>query len=558
MRRAALVCLWIACSTGCDDPDDPDAGAPGPDANGADAGSDAGPPPLPDAGPLEEVTWPTMGSITDDDGEGSFRFGAASAATQIEDMNPDVDWYVWTQPPPEGLGRGTEAIADAVRGFSLATEDIDLMTEMNLDAYRFSVEWARVEPQRDVVSEEALAHYDGFLDALVAADIRPMITVHHFSNPLWVDDPRRVAAMEACDAPSDEWLCGWADPVGAPLIIEEIGEHAFLLAERYGDRVDEWATFNEPVNYLFASHGAGQMFPPGRELLFSDFDAFLEVVRNFIRAHEAMREAIERCDTVDADGNGDNASVGLTLSIVDWVPARTAAPSTLDADVAAADKLRYIYHFLVVDSIVNGTFDADFDGEAEESHPEWQSDLEWLGVQYYARLGVTSNPAILPRVRLTPCFPPLGEGTACMEAQDPTHWIPEMRYEYWAPGLSTILLEYADRYPTLPLLVTEAGIATHVGARRAENVVRTLEQIHLARVNGADVRGYYHWSLTDNFEWAEGYGPAFGLYRVDRTGAYPRTATEGATVLGDIAGARRLTIDQRTTYGGLGPMTPEE
>ena len=133
-----------------------------------------------------------------------------------------------------------------------------------------------------------------------------------------------------------------------------------------------------------------------------------------------------------------------------------------------------------------------------------------------------------------------------------------MRYEYWAPGLATILGEFAARYDGLPLTVTEAGIATHVGRRRAENVVRTLEQIEVARQAGADVRGYYHWSLTDNFEWAEGYGPQFGLYSVDRTGDYPRTATEGATVLGEIAGARTLTVAQRETYGGLGPMTPEE
>ncbi|MEZ4335392.1 MAG: family 1 glycosylhydrolase [Sandaracinaceae bacterium] len=555
MRRLAWCALLL--SLGCEDPMTPtDAGS---DGGADDAGVDAGPV-LPDAGPVEDVDWPAMGPVGGSAGMGSFRFGASSAATQIEDMNPDVDWYVWTQPPPEGMGRGEDPIADAVRGYSLATDDIDLVTEMGLDSYRFSMEWARIEPRRDEVNEEALAHYDAFLDALEAASIRPMVTVHHFSNPLWVDDPRRVSAFETCPAtgPTDAWLCGWVDPNGAPLIIEEIAEHACLLGQRFGDRVDEWATFNEPVNYLFASHGAGQVFPPGRELLFSDFDAFLEVVRNFIRAHEAMREALERCDTVDADGDGDAASVGLTLSIVDWEPARNGVPSTNARDVEAARRMRYVYHFLLIDSILNGTFDADLDQDAEESHPEWQSRLEWLGVQYYSRLGVTTQPAILPVVDLTPCFPPLGVGTACMDAEDPTHWVPEMRYEYYEPGLATILLEYAERYPGLPLTVTEAGIATNVGRRRAENVVRTLEQIDHARRQGADVRGYYHWSLTDNFEWAEGYGPHFGLYRVDRTGAYPRAATEGATVLGEIAAARRLTIAQREAYGGLGPMTPEE
>ncbi|MBX3273046.1 MAG: glycoside hydrolase family 1 protein [Sandaracinaceae bacterium] len=553
MRRSSPILTALAFSIACDGAAPSDAGL---DAALADAGTD-GARPRPDAGPVEDVEWPAMGPIAAASGAGSFRFGAASAATQIEDMNPLVDWYVWTQPPPEGMGRGREPIGDAVRGYSLATDDIAIMQAMNLDTYRFSVEWARVEPRRDEVSEEALAHYGAFLDALVAADIRPNVTVHHFSAPLWVDDPRRVAGGCPASGPSDEWLCGWGDPVGAPQIIEEIAEHACLLGQRFGDRVDDWATFNEPVNYLFASHGAAQ-FPPGRELLFSDLPRFLEVVRNFIRAHEAIREALERCDTVDVDGDGDAASVGITLSIVDWVPARNGLPSEIDADVEAAQRIRYVYHYLLVDSVLNGTFDADFDGVAEESHPEWRSSLEWLGVQYYARLGVTARPATLPGVALTPCFPPLGVGTACLEPEDPTHYVPEMRYEYYAPGLATILLEYAARYPSLPLTVSEAGIATHVGRRRAENVVRTLEQIHHARRMGADVRGYYHWSLTDNFEWAEGYGPRFGLYHVDRTGTYPRTPTEGATVLGEIAGARRLTIAQREAYGGLGPMTPEE
>ncbi|MEQ9075499.1 MAG: family 1 glycosylhydrolase [Sandaracinaceae bacterium] len=555
MTRTWLgVVLALVGAVGCDGGDAADAGL---DA-GLDGGRDAGRE-IPDTGPVEDVPWPAMGSLSAASGRDGFRFGAASAATQIEDQNEDVDWSVWSQREPEGLGRGADPIGDAVRGFSLANEDVALLEEMSLDAYRFSVEWARVEPQRDVVSEEALAHYDTFLDTLSDRGIRPMITVHHFSNPLWVDDPRRVAAGDGCDAgPSDEWLCGWGHPEGAAMIIEEIAEHACLLATRYGDRVDEWATFNEPVNYLFASHGAGQFFPPGRELLFSDFEGFLEVVRNFLRAHAAMYEAIDRCDTVDADGDGDPASIGLTLSIVDWVPARSGAPSEVASDVEAAARMRYLYHFLVADSVLNGTFDADLDGEADETHADWADTLEWLGVQYYARLGVTSRPAVLTPVGLTPCFPPLGVGTACLEPEDPTHYVPEMRYEYWAPGLYTILMEYSERYETLPLIVSEAGIATHVGERRAENIVRNLEQVHFARRDGADVRGFYYWSLTDNFEWAEGYGPAFGLYSVDRSGDYPRAATLGASVLGDVASARTLGVGQRLMYGGNGPMTPEE
>lgn len=543
-----MVAFAMVVVAGCDDGSPVDAGM--------DGGVDAGP--APDAGPADPIVFGAIGSLTSSDGADGFRFGAASAATQIEDMNEHTDWYAWSQPPPEGLGRGTDPIGDAVRGFSLAQTDVDLIAAMNLDAYRFSVEWARVEPMRDQVDTTALDAYSAFVDALVAANVRPMVTLHHFSNPTWVDDPRRVADGDDCAAgPTDAFLCGWGHPVGGELIGDELAEHACEVATRLGDRVDEWGTFNEPVNYLFASYGAGQ-FPPGRQLLFTDFDAFMGVVRNVLRAHALMVEAIRTCDTIDADGDGRAADVGLTLSVVDWVPARTAMPSTRDADVQAAQRMRYVYHQLVVDALTEGTLDVDADGTGDEAHPEWQDTLDWLGVQYYSRLGVTAAPALLPVIRVTPCISPLGEGTACIPPADPTHWVPEMRYEYYEPGLSTILVEYAERYPGLPLVVTEAGIATDVGRRRAENVVRTLEQIQVARDRGADVRGYYHWSLIDNFEWAEGYGPHFGLYRVDRTGSYPRTATEGATVLGEIAAGRTVTMAHRETYGGLGPMTPEE
>src|SRR5690606_7665609 len=124
----------------------------------------------------------------------------------------------------------------------------------------FSVNWARIEPTRDALVESELAHYDSLIDALVAASIKPMVTLHHFSNPLWVDDPRRTEDCVA--APTDDDLCGWWHPEGADQIIEEMAELAGTLAARYGDRVDEWCTINEPINYVLAAYGMA-IFPPG-------------------------------------------------------------------------------------------------------------------------------------------------------------------------------------------------------------------------------------------------------------------------------------------------------
>jgi beta-glucosidase len=479
--------------------------------------------------------------------------GVATAAAQIEEDNSAADWWVYTLPEDEGgLGVG-EFVGDAVQGYARALDDVALVDEMNLDAYRFSVNWARMEPTRDNYDEAAFAHYDAVIDALVARGIKPMITIHHFSNPIWVDDPRVAECPPG--GPTDANLCGWGHPTGGPQVVAELAEFAGELARRYGDRVDEWVTINEPVNYMVASYML-TVFPPGRNLLFNGFDGFIEVVRNFLEAHVAAYDAIHASDTVDADGDGQEAVVGFTLNVIEWAPAVRNVVSDFESAVRARNSLHYVYNHLFPESIINGTFDTDYDGVSNETHDDWAGKLDFMGVQYYSRQGVTGSPGLIPTIMATPCFGDFDFGACVDPVFDESHCVPAMGYEYYEPGIYNLLTEYGRTYPDLPLTVTESGLATNVGRRRAEHIVRSLEQIEFARREGVDVRGYYHWSLMDNFEWAEGYEPRFGLYRVDTT-TYARTATDGAVLLGEIAGARRVTAEQRAEYGGTGPMTSE-
>ena len=338
------------------------------------------------------------------------------------------------------------------------------------------------------------------------------------------------------------------------MIIEELAEHAALLAQRYGGMVDDWATLNEPVNYAVASYAVGQ-FPPGRSLVFDTPDLFVNVIRNLIAAHVAVYDAIKTHDTVDADGDGVAAHVGLTLSVAEWAPARGNMSSDNPEDVAAAERIRYFYHEIFPRSILGGTFDPDVDGTGDEAQPDWEGKLDWLGVQYYFRAGVSAETPLVPILDLIPCAGGFDFGS-CLPTEDETWWVPSMHYEYWPEGLYKILSEMGQAFPELPMAVTEGGIATKNGARRADNIVRSLEGIAQAIDEGIDVRGYYHWSLMDNFEWLEGYEPQFGLYAVDLE-TYERTPTTGATVLGEIAAARAVSEALRETYGGMGPMHPE-
>jgi len=497
------------------------------------------------------IGYATIGSLGGDAGKGSWRFGVATAATQIEDMNTATDWYAWTLPTAQGgLGKGV-FVGDATRGYSKAMDDVALVKGLGVDSYRFSIEWARIEPVKDQIDEVAIAHYRAELEALEAMGIRPLVTVHHFSNPVWIADPRDPTCA---NGPTDTNMCGFGGP-GGPQIVEQVGAHAALLAQRFGDLVDEWGTVNEPINYLLAGYGIGY-FPPGKSGILSLQTTFGPVVRDYISLHAAIYKAIKANDTVDADGDGIAADVGYSMAVIDFEASRGNKPSTNAEDLAARDRITYLFHYLFVDATLTGSFDSDLDGVGDEPHPEWAGTVDWLGLQYYLRTGVSGDRPVLPApVSVTPCIGGFDIGS-CLPAPDPTYCVPKMGYEGYTDGIGDILIAFSKRYPALPLVVTEAGISTEVGTRRAENIVRNLESIERARAAGVDVRGYYHWSLTDNFEWAEGFVPRFGLFTVDYS-TYGRTESEGATVLREIATARELTSAQRKTYGGSGPMTPE-
>ncbi|MBA3541603.1 MAG: glycoside hydrolase family 1 protein, partial [Deltaproteobacteria bacterium] len=181
--------------------------------------------------PPVAIAWGDMGPLAGDAGRGGFRFGAASAATQIEDLNPRTDWWAWTAPEALGGMAKGEFVADAVQGYTRAMEDVGLVDQLGLDSYRFSIEWARIEPNRDEIDETAIAHYREQLLALKALGIRPLVTLHHFSNPVWVGDPR---AISCAAGPTDTNLCGYGSAGGAQ-IVEEMREHAALIGLRFGD-----------------------------------------------------------------------------------------------------------------------------------------------------------------------------------------------------------------------------------------------------------------------------------------------------------------------------------
>lgn len=288
---------------------------------------------------------------------------------------------------------------------------------------------------------------------------------------------------------------------------------------------------------------------------------FLKVIERYAEAHVAVYEAIKANDTVDADGDGVAAHVAYSAAAAKWVPARGGRISSLAEDIAAAQRMEYTFQVVFTQAFMDGWIDRNLNGveDAGEARPGWFGKLDFLGVQHYFRAGVTAGGLIkLPFVDAMPCIPGIPIADGCVEATHPSKCIPTMQYEFAEEGIYEILTSFSERWPHLPMVVSESGIATDVGKRRAEQIVRSLEQILRAKSEGVDVRGYYHWSLMDNFEWAEGYGPRFGLYRVDAAGGdYTRVATEAVGTLSDIARTRVLRDDDVQRLGGNGPLTPE-
>lgn len=479
-----------------------------------------------------------------------FVFGAAGAAHQIEGGNTNNIWSQF-ETLPQFEGRTRAPSGEAVRGWERYEEDSQLAADLHLDVYRLSIEWSRVEPERNVWDDAAWDHYRAVLESVTARGMRPMVTLHHFTEPIWTNDLRDP---DCAEGPSDQNLCGWTNPEMA----FEFAEFAHAAGSRLGDLVDEWSTFNEPNTYLIPGYVSGT-FAPGKVNLTADAIVanVLPVMKGMLDGHAAAAAELRLTDGIDADGDGAAVELSLT-NAMSWIePLDPANPD----DVAAAERIQALFGYAWPDAVVDGLFDHDLDGVPTEAHPEWAGTIDRLGYQYYFRFAVKAAPGFPPLDAL-PCDPVLlgalgltPESVGCPEP-DPAN-LTQMGYEHYPEGLRLLGEALVDRYPGLPLRITENGIATTSGRRRAESIVRHLEAVAPLVDGGAPIDGYIHWSLTDNFEWAEGFEPKFGLYAVDLS-TYDRTPTEGATVYAEIASAGGLRRSHLDTYGGDGPLSPEE
>ncbi len=392
-----------------------------------------------------------------------FLWGVATSAHQIEGGNDRNDWWEW-ETRPGVINDGARSGA-ACLSWERWEEDLDLVRGLGLNSYRLSIEWSRIEPEPGRYDEAALARYRSMLEGCRARAITPVVTLHHFTNPQW------FAA-----------LGGWEERGNLP----HFERFARLAGERYGDLVDVWITVNEPEVVGFYGYDAG-ICPPGVR----DRSRALHVIANLLEAHGLASRALRATDRVDADGDGKAVLAGVAKHWVLLEPRSRWSP--LDRFAAAAQ--HRVFNEAVARALAGGSIEFSIPGSRRihRNVEALQGASDFLGVNYYTRWMVAAlgNPRTARR----------GAATN------------DLGWEIYPEGLERVLRECAAF--GLPMIVTENGIADAADRWRPEFIRASLAALDRSRASGLDVRGYFHWSLMDNFEWMEGHHGRFGLHAVD-------------------------------------------
>jgi beta-glucosidase len=404
-----------------------------------------------------------------------FLWGAATADYQIEgawdeDGKGHGIWDAFCRVP--GAIAGGETGDVACDHYHRWREDVELMGELGLSAYRFGISWPRVSPEGgDRVNEAGLEFYDRLVDALLERDVRPLATLYHWNLPQTLQERG-----------------GW----GERETIERFGAFAAAVAERLGDRVEDWITINEPGVVAFLGHATGVHAPGLR-----DWSLALRVAHHLLLAHAEAAASVR--------ARSPRARVGIALDLSPCHPG-----SDSDEDAAAARRWDGYRNRWFLDPLLGRGYPAELvdwygdllPGDLAREMEGVDGELDFLGVNYYTRQVIRAAEG---GILAAEAVPPSGEQTA-------------MGWEVYPSGLRELLVRLHADYGDVSLVLTENGAAYGDELEDEERIhyfARHLAAAAEAVEAGVPLTGYFAWSLLDNFEWAEGYAKRFGLVRVD-------------------------------------------
>lgn len=414
-----------------------------------------------------------------------FLWGAATAAYQIEgaaheDGRGESIWDRFSHTPGKTFnGDSGDVACDHYHRYPA---DIQLMTDLGLHAYRFSIAWSRILPTgTGQVNEAGLAFYDRLVDALLKAGITPFVTLYHWDLPQALDDHG-----------------GWLNRDSADHFVN----YADIVSRRLGDRVKHWITFNEPFCISYVSYTWGGHAPGHQDFSYAE--------ANRVNHHVYLGHG-KAVPVIHANSGG---KVGIVLNMTPMYPATDS-----EADRAAADRMDAQSNRWFADPIFKGAYPADrlalLGAAAPEIRPgDMQiisAPIDFLGVNYYSRSVVKDAPQAANVEKTESVKIPASEYT-------------EMNWEVYPDGLRELLERVHRDYQPQEIYVTENGCATpdHLNGvspvpdpRRVAYLKGHFEAAYRAITAGVPLKGYFVWSLMDNFEWAYGYSKRFGITYVD-------------------------------------------
>lgn len=403
-----------------------------------------------------------------------FIFGAATASYQIEgaiaeDGRGSSIWDTFSATPGNVKGGDTGVQADD--HYHRWEGDLDLLRDGGFDAYRFSVAWPRLIPEgTGAVNQAGIDFYDRLIDGLLKRNIKPFLTLYHWDLP---------SALQDRGGWMNRDIAGW------------FADYAALCAKHFGDRVTAVATINEPWCVAYLSHFLG-IHAPG----YRDFRAAARAMHHVLFAHGTAVGALR--------ANGAK-NVGIVTNLQKCEPATDS-----DADRAATTLFDGIFNRWYLGGLYKGQYPADIvklfepylPQGFEKDMPTVSAPLDWAGINYYSRSLMKADPDAQ-----------LGIG----QARGPGEHT-DIGWEIYPKGLSDLITRVSNEYTKVPIYITENGMAevnVEDDQRRVSYYDEHLKAVLDARAAGADVRGYFAWSLMDNFEWAEGYSRRFGIVGVD-------------------------------------------
>jgi beta-glucosidase len=396
-----------------------------------------------------------------------FIWGVAAAAHQVEGYHTNNQWYLW-ESTVDASGKpmisGGQLSCMACDHWRRDPQDIRLMKELGVKSYRFSVEWSRIEPKEGVFDSLAIRHYQDVCDSLIAAGIIPMATLHHFTNPIWFEKKGAFEKMENV-----------ADFV-------RFAEVTYLALK---DRVKWWCTINEPAVYVVGGYFQGNM-PPGKK----DARLAAVVLRNILEAH------VQAYWKIKSLPGGDLMQVGLVKNMTQMDPFR----KWHIGDWILANLMDGVFNGTTLNFLKTGKYKFNMPTMAKltDENTKAKGSMDFIGLNYYSHYNYkfSFNLDKAFQAKLLP-----GEIKT------------DMDYASYPEGFYRAIKTVSQF--GVPIIITENGIADASDDHRALFISQYLYAVSKGISEGYDIKGYYYWSLMDNFEWSLGYDMKFGLYSVD-------------------------------------------